>query len=295
MSCEKCGGSGWEIVRVGENEGAAPCPKCQRTARPVEPRTPLTLQAATGLVDTLCDALAFAPATPASRGVITSVVMEMCETTEQLVYIVKRILTLHTKWDTCGLPGLRQVLCSKYRPKDGYVITATECYPDGVPADHPQIEQERLRLPVGRMSASPELDTIIHQLAKNLNSAGKEMRPIQAEDHASSSPKLDTAPKSARPTQADIETIKEQQRRNQERRKAIEADDANDSRCFSSVIAESANNVSEVITQRSNRLEQAARAVLRQMRVWRVRVVCLTKALRYEICGSAAMRSWRPR
>ncbi len=303
MSCERCDGSGWLIVRVGENEGAAPCPECRRTARPVEPRTPLTLPEATGLVDTLCDALSFAPTTPAARGVITSLVMEMCETTEQLVYVVKRTLSLHTKWDTCGVPGLRQILCSKYRPKDGYVITATESYPDGIPAEHPRLEPEPLKLPAGRMSASPELDTVVHQLANHVDPAAKNARPTQADleaikeqaatefcqdgippDHprpepielapgsANARPKLDTVvrelashvgptEKKARPTQADIEAIKEQQRQNQERRKAIDS-----SSC--KVIADTARHGRDVTTQPGNGPERATRAFLRLMRRW---------------------------
>lgn len=136
-----------------------------------------------------------------------------------------------------------------------------------VSANRPESLPAPLKLPAGRVSASPELDAVVHQLANHVGPTAKKARPTNADIEAvneqtatefhlvsnppdnswlepmplerpasgvSASRELDAefsqlashigpTAKKVRATQADIEAIKEQQRRNQERREAIEA------------------------------------------------------------------------
>jgi hypothetical protein len=167
MTCGLCDGSGWKIRERGPYSGVAPC-VCQQANRPSEPRTPLTVGETLAAVNVLCETLAFAPTTDAARVLIANGLMEMCETAEQLRYVISRAVNLHTKWHTCGLPGLRQILCSKYRPRDGLVITATEAYPEGVPPDKPLVETPRqFQLPAGVLvSADPAVEAEVRTIAR---------------------------------------------------------------------------------------------------------------------------------
>jgi hypothetical protein len=54
-------------------------------------------------------------------------------------------------------------VCFKYRPKDGHDITTAETYPDGVPADRPVAEVEKL-----------------HNARKQLSSPSPANRPCRA-------------------------------------------------------------------------------------------------------------------
>jgi hypothetical protein len=116
----------------------------------------------------LCEALSFAPSTKAARVMVADALMDMCETAEQVRYVLRGAIILYTKWSTCGLPGLRQILCSKYRPKDGYDCTVTEAFPEGIPADTPVIEGEGYSsLPRGfAASIDPTLNYQVQAVAR---------------------------------------------------------------------------------------------------------------------------------
>jgi len=80
------------------------------------------------------EVLSFPPG-PAGQALIVDAMMQMCATEEQLKWLVKRTVALHRDWKTCGIAGLRQILCSKYPPKDGVSCTSTVAFLDGVPAE----------------------------------------------------------------------------------------------------------------------------------------------------------------
>lgn len=109
--CKLCQGYGWIIVgRPNGNSGAKPC-DCRRTQETESAlgQTPLTPETAAMAVKGLCEVLDYAPPTEIGQGVITSAVLSMCSTTEQAMWLVQRACTLHTRWSTCGIPGLRQM------------------------------------------------------------------------------------------------------------------------------------------------------------------------------------------
>jgi hypothetical protein len=118
----------------------------------------LTLRASAA-VNLLCETLAFAPKSDLARVLITKALMKMCYTEEDAFWLVERAANLHTSWDTCGIPGLRQILSSRCTPKDGVVFTSTEAYPEGIPLEHQVPKPDPLHLLSGqssRVGSEPE-------------------------------------------------------------------------------------------------------------------------------------------
>lgn len=167
MTCEKCDGTGWIVIETATTSAVKPC-SCRAPAKPKKPEkvTPLTVAEAAAHVRTLCDTLAFAPGT-AGQSIITAALMKMCETAEQAAWLIPRACELHTEWKTCGIAGLRQILGTKYKPKDGVMVTSTEAYPEGIPSTRPDPEPLLLGLPPGRLvSGDLEMDESIQRLAQ---------------------------------------------------------------------------------------------------------------------------------
>lgn len=164
MSCEHCGGSGWVTVETPTASFAKRC-ACYQPPTNTEPQgTQLRENDAIAQVEVLCGTLAFAPPS-GSRSMIVKAVMSMCRTVEQLEWLTERACELHTEWKTCGIRGLRQIISSRWTPKDGLVITSTEAYPEGIPSSRK--EPEPLRLPPGTVaSADLEMDQSIQRLAQ---------------------------------------------------------------------------------------------------------------------------------
>ena len=165
MNCE-CGGTGW-VVTVA---GATKCP-C-RDAKTNGGRRLIDSKSLAQAVDAL-SVLAFFPAGQPARTVIGEALSNMCPYIECLRYVVRRACSLYKTWDRCGLPGLRQIVCARYRPADGIESSGTEDYPEGLPSeDHPlRISgPERLELPPGHTaSTDPEAESMIKQVAESTN------------------------------------------------------------------------------------------------------------------------------
>jgi hypothetical protein len=153
VSCERCDGTGFVIVEHNGVEGAKMC-VCRAKAQQPAGR-PLREDMAAVLVEALCQNLAFAP-DAVGQGLVVTALMEMCSTEDQAKFVVSRACSLHTKWETCGIRGLRQILCSRFVPKDGLSLSSTEAYPDGIPATRPP-ELLKPRLTPGR-AVSADLD-----------------------------------------------------------------------------------------------------------------------------------------
>jgi hypothetical protein len=153
MTCDRCGGSGWVIVENNGIEAARMCTCRSKTQQPCG--KPLTEEVAGFLVEGLCQILAFAP-DKIGQSIVASALMDMCSTEQQAHYVINRACALHTKWETCGIPGLRQILCHLYTPADGIVVNSTEAYPYGIPSLRPP-DPELGKLPPGRF-ASADLD-----------------------------------------------------------------------------------------------------------------------------------------
>ena len=90
----------------------------------------------------------------------------MCRDSDQVVWLVKRMLQLCARWP--GAMEMRRVYCSKYRPLDGVeLIGPSEAFPDGVPSERQVEAPAQLALPAGRVAtAAASIDGTVADLAK---------------------------------------------------------------------------------------------------------------------------------
>jgi hypothetical protein len=108
--------------------------------------------------------LRFFPSDAGAKTFLAAMIQEMCETPEQAIRLVKRTFQLHNEWP--GPQELRAVFCSMFKPADGIDI-ASAIYADGIPAEHPQPQAERLALPPGHIAtADPQIEGLIVDLAQ---------------------------------------------------------------------------------------------------------------------------------
>jgi hypothetical protein len=181
IECNVCNGSGWVTVERGDITAAKRC-ACREVGNPAETGVRLTFEAAAEATTTLCELLDFSPSSEASRAFITDALMSMCATVEQVRWLVRRTAQLHVKWSTCGIPGLRQVFCSKYMPKDGLTTCSSEAYPEGIPSEKPLVLAVNAKaLPPGHaVSASPSIEATVSDLsdAKRMPTAGDGLRIV---------------------------------------------------------------------------------------------------------------------
>jgi hypothetical protein len=177
MTCEKCEGTGWVIYETRNGSAARRC-SCY-VAPPKEPEgTPLTEKDAIAQVALLCQTLAFAPG-PGGQALVVKALLAMCSTKEQAIWLITETCARHTKWETCGIPGLRQILGWRYMPKDGLTCISTEAYPDGKPIEAGVSFPKMLALPPGRSySIDPDLERSMLALAeaKSLSPAPRRVK-----------------------------------------------------------------------------------------------------------------------
>jgi hypothetical protein len=206
--CELCGGTGFMIVERGSITAAKPCTCCGRASKSSKPGIPLTAEVAAVYTATICDTLAFAPPKEAklARAHINNRLLAMCDSEEQLKWLTDRVCDLYTKWEDCGIPGLRQMLCLQYRPKDGIELFSTKSYPDGIPLEKPQLESVSKALPPGHaVSASPSIEAAVSDLsdAKRMPAAGDGLRIVPPVVRRI--PEVQPNPDAPKITQADID------------------------------------------------------------------------------------------
>lgn len=150
MNCTKCSNSGW----VELDGGMARC-ACRKKKAVV--RQELGKRAMTELVIAATEAANSLSAIPdypwdkEGRKMIGDALVGMCATPEQVLFVVRRAIALHTSWKRCAVPGLRQILCSRYPTRDGIEITTTEAFPEGIPSEsdgrtgYEQLEATKMR------------------------------------------------------------------------------------------------------------------------------------------------------
>lgn len=165
-TCEFCGGDGWVRVDTPDGNGAMARCRCRKIQKQqAASGTALTWEAASAAVGALCEVLEFAPKSAMAQSIITSGLMAMCSTEEQVKWLINEAGMRFTKWGECGLPVLRQILCSKYRPKDGIDYSYTPAFPDGIPSAQPA-PPEIQQLPRGAPeSANEKLNEAVRKLA----------------------------------------------------------------------------------------------------------------------------------
>ncbi len=183
MSCELCKETpGWVMTA----SGAAKCQcRAEDIAATVE-RSPIdgrSLSLATRALSTI----GFFPREDEARMVIGDALAAMCPNVAALRYVVRRACELYQNWDRCGIQGLRQIVCYRFRPADGIEIYGTSAYPAGLPPD-PKAKQPQLpagstlALPPGTVvSANERLDARVRLLAhaKDMNIHTRPRRPAQ--------------------------------------------------------------------------------------------------------------------
>ena len=137
----------------------------------------------------------FFPSDPGARLELAKLVARMVSTEDQVEWLVQRTLALCNEWP--GPVGLRQILCSRFKPADGIGAGSTSMFPDGLPSEKQIEAPPLLALPPGHVATvDPGYDRSIRLLAaaKDLNRA---LRPAPAE--------VPTNPDYKPITQADID------------------------------------------------------------------------------------------
>ncbi len=140
----------------------------QNTAIPID-------EAAAGECAAALGALGYYPKEPGARTLIATAILEICRTTEDATWLVKRVVQLHATWSTCGVKGLWQIWFSKHPPRNEkervleLLTGVSESYPDGVPSEKtPELLESKpmLALPEGcTVSANAEDDKLILETA----------------------------------------------------------------------------------------------------------------------------------
>jgi hypothetical protein len=147
MSCNICQGTGWIVTERGAKE--CQCRKAQQARD--EQRTAVSPESITVALKAF-DALAWFPKEPTARVFIGDAMRTMCPSAEALQYLVRIVLHHYTTWEDCGIPGLRQIVCTKFKPADGIESEPTKRFPDGLPSE---TKHEPLALPPGAHRALP--------------------------------------------------------------------------------------------------------------------------------------------
>jgi hypothetical protein len=127
----------------------------------------MTNEDATIVVEAL-SAMKFFPSAEGARIAISNQLLSMCSDVTQGVWLANRALTLYGEWP--GLPEIRAVLCSKFRPADGIEGSST-VYIDGIPSERPAPvaalpSPDAKRLNAGEITPDPEFAETVEKLAR---------------------------------------------------------------------------------------------------------------------------------
>lgn len=182
MTCEKCI-DGWITVPTRSGaEAVKPCPTC-RPPKPPETGTPITEEDAIACARKITTMLSFAPENDlAQLSIAHFLIDDLCQFKEQAEWLARRVPQLYSKWDACGLPGLRQIFCSRYeRPRDGVISISTPTYPDGIPLERPQPAPAPIALPPAQATADQTLNGHITAGAARLplENARRQLSPAE--------------------------------------------------------------------------------------------------------------------
>lgn len=143
--------------------------------------------------------LKYFPSDECAMAALVRQVGEMCQSEEQVDWLVNRMLKLYLEWP--GMQEMRACYCSRHRPKDG-INAYSQVYADGIPSEK---KTEPLKLAAaagmaGRNTADPELNRVVAGVARML-----EMPKAKAPQYPNPT---------AKPiTQADIDAAVEENRR----------------------------------------------------------------------------------
>jgi hypothetical protein len=91
--------------------------------------------------------LKFFPSEPSARLELVNLVLRMAATYEQIEWLVARTTSVCNEWP--GPLVLRQIFCSRFKPRDGIEAGATPMFPDGLPPERRPVQASVLALPPG--------------------------------------------------------------------------------------------------------------------------------------------------
>ena len=91
--------------------------------------------------------LKFFPSESAARLELVNLVLRMAATYEQIEWLVTRTIAVCNEWP--GPLVLRQIFCSKFKPRDGIEAGSTSTFPDGLPPERPIQAPAMRALPAG--------------------------------------------------------------------------------------------------------------------------------------------------
>jgi len=168
--CLICQGNGW----VETPNGARRC-ECFVDQRSDTPKTPIDGRSL-ALATRALSAIGYFPRDHEAQTIIGDALAAMCPNVEALRYVVRRACELYQHWDRCGLQGLRQIVCFRYRPADGIEIYGTAAYPGGLPVD---AKESTLTLP----AAVPQL-AIEGEVVEGVSADARFDRKIRLLAHA---------------------------------------------------------------------------------------------------------------
>ncbi len=138
----KCTNSNCQDGWVLTAQGAKKC-ECRKQSQPAVTATPIDRRSLAMATRSL-EAIGFFPRETEAQTIIGDALAAMCPNVEALRYVVRRACELYQHWDRCGLQGLRQIVCFRYRPADGVEIYGTAAYPGGLPADPKELTRAAL-------------------------------------------------------------------------------------------------------------------------------------------------------
>src|ERR1019366_8314517 len=124
--------------------------------------------------------LRFFPSDEDAKTCLFLLVGRMCSNEDQVRWLVQRTMAICNEWP--GPVGLRQVLCSKFKPADGIEAGSTAMFPDGPPSERRIDPPALLALPPGHVvSMDRHLDNAVKMLAdiKDMNRVVRRNAPIQ--------------------------------------------------------------------------------------------------------------------
>ena len=138
MKCPLCEGTGWQQFPEGVRK--CQCRKPQQAAATLSKPDLAALTIAATKASEEFGAWADYPKglEPAARRAVAAQLVQMCSTPQQVEYITRRAIGLFRCWKECGVPGLRQILVSKFRARDGIEsgpLAISEAYPEGLPGE----------------------------------------------------------------------------------------------------------------------------------------------------------------
>jgi len=129
----------------------------------------------------------FFPSDLYARAALVETLGEMCETEDQVRWLVKRVRALYGEWP--GEREMRACYCARFKPKDG-IDVGSSVFLDGIPSENPERNREiegpvLKQLPGGHVaSEDPALDVAVALLV-NVNSVARSFTgPATAEEIA---------------------------------------------------------------------------------------------------------------